>query len=138
VDETLRLRRYQEIWRGWFKSRRCQLLYQRPGIKRLASGAEVSAAVLHLDPLDGAAANGAGFASFMSNLEIGMGCASSPFVTCYLFQTLPDIRHEFKGHCIRRLGFQRCVFTDIFSNTFTLYQLFRIWFSFLVCVAEYS
>jgi len=30
---------------------------------------------LHQDPLDGAAANGAGFASPMSNLEIGMGCA---------------------------------------------------------------
>ena len=34
-------------------------LYQRPGIKGLASGAEVSAAVLHHDPLDGVAANGA-------------------------------------------------------------------------------
>ena len=106
--------------------------------KRLASGAEAGAAVLHRAPLDGAAANGAGFASLMSNLEIGMGCASSPLVTCYLFQTLPDIQHEFKGHCIRRLGFQRGVFTDVFGNAFTLYQLFRIRFSFLVCVAEYS
>jgi len=64
---------------------------------------------------------------------------SSPFVTCYLFQTFIDIRHEFKSHCIRLLGLWRCVFTDVFSNnSFTLYQLFRIWFSFLVCVVEYS
>jgi len=41
----------------------------------LASGAEAGAAVLHRDPLDGAAANGAGFASLMGNLEIEMGCA---------------------------------------------------------------
>ena len=41
----------------------------------LASGAEVGAAVLYHAPFDGAAANGAGFASLMSNLEIGMGCA---------------------------------------------------------------
>jgi len=41
----------------------------------LASGAEVAATVLHQDPLDGAAANGAGFASLMSNLKIEMGCA---------------------------------------------------------------
>ncbi|MCJ7790859.1 MAG: hypothetical protein MUP49_00335 [Dehalococcoidia bacterium] len=41
----------------------------------MASGAEAGATVLHQDPLDGAAANGAGFASLMSNLEIGMGCA---------------------------------------------------------------
>jgi len=41
----------------------------------LASGAEAGAAVLHRDPLDGAAANGAGFASLMGNLKIGMGCA---------------------------------------------------------------
>jgi len=53
----------------------CQLLYQRPGTERLASGAEVGAAVLHHDPLDGAAANGAGFASPMSNLKIEMGYA---------------------------------------------------------------
>jgi hypothetical protein len=59
----------------WFKSSRCQFLYQRPGTKRLASGAEVGAAVLHQDPLDGAAANGAKFASPMSNLKIKMGCA---------------------------------------------------------------
>ena len=60
----------------WFnKSRRCQLLYQGPGTKRLASGAEAGATVLHQDPLDGAAANGAGFASSMSNLKIKMGCA---------------------------------------------------------------
>jgi len=41
----------------------------------LASGAEASATVLHRDPLDGAAADGAGFASLMSNLKIKMGCA---------------------------------------------------------------
>jgi len=41
----------------------------------LASGAEAGAAVLHRDPLDGAAANGAGLASLMSNLKIEMGCA---------------------------------------------------------------
>jgi len=41
----------------------------------LASGAEVGAAVLHRDPLDGAAANGAGFASSMSNSKIEMSCA---------------------------------------------------------------
>ena len=41
----------------------------------MASGAEVGATVLHHTPLDGAAANGAGFASFMSNLKIEMGCA---------------------------------------------------------------
>ena len=41
----------------------------------LASGAEAGATVLHQDPLDGAAANGAGFASLMSNLKIEMGCA---------------------------------------------------------------
>jgi len=41
----------------------------------LASGAEAGAAVLHQDPLDGAAANGAGFASLMSNLKIEMSCA---------------------------------------------------------------
>ena len=46
-----------------------------PESKRLVSGAEVSAAVLHQDPLDSAAANGAGFASSMSNLKIEMGCA---------------------------------------------------------------
>ena len=45
------------------------------GTNRLASGAEVSATVLHQDPLDGAAANGAGLASPMSNLKIEMGCA---------------------------------------------------------------
>jgi hypothetical protein len=31
--------------------------------------------VLHQDPLDGAAADGAGFASSMSNLKVRMGCA---------------------------------------------------------------
>lgn len=36
-----------------------QLLCQRPGTERLASEAKVGAAVLHRDPLDGAAANGA-------------------------------------------------------------------------------
>ena len=30
---------------------------------------------MHRDPLDGAAANGAGFASPVSNLKIEMGCA---------------------------------------------------------------
>jgi len=44
-------------------------------IKRLASGAEAGAAVLHRDPLGCAAANGAGFASLMSDLKIEMGCA---------------------------------------------------------------
>jgi len=44
-------------------------------MERLASGAEAGATVLHQDPLDGAAANGAGFASPMSNLKIEMGCA---------------------------------------------------------------
>jgi len=52
-----------------------RFLCGRSGTRRLASGAEVSATVLHEDPLDGAAANGAGFASFMSNFEIKMGCA---------------------------------------------------------------
>jgi hypothetical protein len=41
----------------------------------LASGAEVATAVLHHAPLNGAAANGAGFASPMSNLKIEMSCA---------------------------------------------------------------
>jgi len=41
----------------------------------LASGAEAGAAVLHRDPFDGAAANGAGLASLMSNLKIEMCCA---------------------------------------------------------------
>jgi hypothetical protein len=41
----------------------------------LASGAEAGATVLHQDPPDSAAANGAGLASLMSNLEIEMGCA---------------------------------------------------------------
>jgi len=41
----------------------------------LASGAEAGAAVLYQDPLDGAAANGAGFAYPVSNLKIEMGCA---------------------------------------------------------------
>jgi len=59
----------------WFKSSRYQLLYQRAGTGRLAYGAEAGATVLHRDPLDGAAANGAGFASLMSNLKIEMGCA---------------------------------------------------------------
>jgi len=60
-------------------SRRCKSghrrsLYQRPQ-PRLAFWAEVGTAVPHNDPLDGAAANGAGLASLMSNLEIEMGCA---------------------------------------------------------------
>jgi len=41
----------------------------------LACGAEIGATVLHQTPLDGATANGAGFTSSMSNLEIEMGCA---------------------------------------------------------------
>jgi len=41
----------------------------------LASGAEVGTTVLHEDPLNGAAADGAGFASPMSNLKIEMSCA---------------------------------------------------------------
>jgi len=41
----------------------------------LASGAEVAAAVLYYTPLDGAATNGAGFASPMSNLKTEMGTA---------------------------------------------------------------
>ena len=41
----------------------------------MASGAEAGAAVLHRDPLDGAAANGAGLTSLMSNPEIEMSCA---------------------------------------------------------------
>jgi len=41
----------------------------------LASGAEAGATVLYRDPLDGAATNGAGFASLMGNLKIEMGCA---------------------------------------------------------------
>ena len=52
-----------------------RLLYQRPGTEGLTSGAEAGAAVLHQDPLDGAAANGAGFVSLVSNLEIKMSCA---------------------------------------------------------------
>ena len=51
-----------------------------PESKRLASGAEAGATVLHRDPLDGAAANGAWFVSLMSNLEIEMGYADSIFV----------------------------------------------------------
>ena len=43
--------------------------------RRLALWAEVGAAVLNGNPLDGAAANRAGFVSFMSNLEIKMRCA---------------------------------------------------------------
>ena len=70
----LRTMAWEAFSRG-FKSSCCQLLYQRPGTGRLASGAEAGAAVLHQDPLDGAAANGAGFASLMRNLEIKMGCA---------------------------------------------------------------
>ena len=41
----------------------------------MAFRAKITAPVLYQDPLDGAAANGAGFASFMSNLKIEMGCA---------------------------------------------------------------
>jgi hypothetical protein len=64
----------------WFKASGCQLLYQRPAAKRLASGAEVGAAVLQRNPLDGAAANRAGFASPVSNLESEMGYAHFAFV----------------------------------------------------------
>ena len=67
-------RDYKTLGR-WFESRRCQFLYQRPGTERLASRAEAGATVLYQDPLDGAAADGAGFASLMSNLKIKMGCA---------------------------------------------------------------
>ena len=42
---------------------------------KLATGGEACATVLHQDPLDAAAANGAGFASLMSNLKVKMGCA---------------------------------------------------------------
>jgi len=49
--------------------------YRRPATERLASGAEAGAAVLHHNRLDGAAANGAGFASLMNNPKIEMGCA---------------------------------------------------------------
>jgi len=41
----------------------------------LASGAEVGAAVLYGDSLDRVDAERAGFASSMSDLKIGMGCA---------------------------------------------------------------
>jgi hypothetical protein len=50
-------------------------LYERAGIEGLASGTEAGATVLHQDPLDGVAANGAGFASLMGNLKIEVGCA---------------------------------------------------------------
>jgi len=60
------------------KSSRCQLLQQGPESKRLASGAQVGAPVLHHDSLDGTATNRAGFASLMSNLEIEMSCAQLP------------------------------------------------------------
>lgn len=43
--------------------------------ERLAPGAKVGAAVPHHTPFNGAATDGAGFASSMSNLEIGMCCA---------------------------------------------------------------
>ena len=45
----------------------------------LASGAEVAATVLYHAPLNVTPANGAGFASPMSNLEIEMGCAQFAF-----------------------------------------------------------
>jgi hypothetical protein len=60
---------------SWFKSSRCQFLYQRPATEKLAPGAEIGATVLNRDPLDGAAANGAGLASPMSDLGIRVGCA---------------------------------------------------------------
>ena len=44
----------------------------------LASGAEAGATVLHRDPLDGAAANGSGVASLVSNLKIEMSSAILP------------------------------------------------------------
>ena len=47
----------------------------RAAVETLASRAEVCPAILHDDSLDGAAANGAGFASSMSNLEIERRCA---------------------------------------------------------------
>jgi len=60
-------------WRLNFTS--CHFLYQRPATEGLASGAEAGATVLHRDPLDGAAAKRAWFASFISNLKIEMNCA---------------------------------------------------------------
>jgi len=60
-----RARDYKTLSR-WFKSSGCQFLYQRPGTKRLASGAEAGAMVLHQYTLDGAAANRAGFAGGLS------------------------------------------------------------------------
>ena len=50
-------------------------LFETCATQNLASGAEVGAAVLHGDSLDGTAANRAGFASPMGNLEIEMGGA---------------------------------------------------------------
>jgi hypothetical protein len=41
----------------------------------LAPWAEVGAPVLYDDPLDGAAANGAQFATSVSNLEVAVSCA---------------------------------------------------------------
>jgi len=41
----------------------------------LAFRTKITATVLHQDTLDESAANGTGFASPMSNLEIEMGCA---------------------------------------------------------------
>ena len=41
----------------------------------MASGAEITAPVLHQDPRDGVAADGTGFTPSMSNLEITLGSA---------------------------------------------------------------
>jgi hypothetical protein len=82
----------------------------------LAFGAEAAAVILHHAPLDGTAVNGAWFASLMNNLKLKQAVLNSPFVTCYLVQKFVDIRHEFKGHCIRFLWLCRCVFTYVSSN----------------------
>ena len=98
------------------ESRHCWLLCRRPGTKRLVFGVEAGAIILYQNPLDSASTNGAWFASLMSNLELKQAVPNSPFITCYLFQTFVDIRHEFKGHCIRLLGLWRSVFACVFSN----------------------
>ena len=109
-----------EAFGRWFKSSRDPLLFSAPGAERLAFRAKITAPVLHRDPFAGAAADPA-------RLEQKWTVARWPFVTCYLFQTFPHTRHEFRGRRIRLLGLQRCVFTDVFTNNaFTLYQLFRI------------
>jgi len=46
-----------------------------PVAKALTSGTEIGAPTLHHDPLDGAAADRAGLASFMGDLEVEMRCS---------------------------------------------------------------